>query len=150
PDSNIDIKPMPMKPDEKERPEVFISYAWGDDSPEGKIRTKAVEGLYEALEKDGFRPVRDSKAMQPGDLISAFMRRITRADLVVAVISDKYLRSPYCMDEVHGLWQKSQEDAALMAERLVPIVLPEVRIERLRDRAPYLKYWQAQLEEMQE
>jgi internalin A len=66
------------------------------------------------------------------------------ADLVVAVISDKYLRSPYCMHEIHGLWQKSQEDAELMAERLVPIVLPEVRIGNLSERAPYLRYWRTQ------
>src|SRR5262249_37823493 len=59
PGSELDIKPIPMNPAEKVRPEVFISYAWGDDSPEGKIRAKAVDGLYEALAKDGFRPVRD-------------------------------------------------------------------------------------------
>jgi len=149
PDSKLDIKPEPLKPDEKPR-EVFISYAWGDDSPEGKIRGEVVDGLYEALEKDGFRPVRDRNAMQTGELISAFMRRITEADLVVAVISDKYLRSPYCMTEIHGLWQRSLEDAALMAERVVPIVLPDMKMERLRDRAPYLRHWREQLEEVQE
>jgi internalin A len=149
PDAMIDINPQPSTPDNK-RPEVFISYAWGDDTPGGKIRDEVVDRLYEALEKDGFRPVRDSKELRPGDLISAFMRRLTRADLVVAVISDKYLRSPYCMDEIHGLWQKSQEDGGLMAERLVPIVLPEVKIGRLQDRAPYIRHWKVQREELQE
>ncbi len=147
PDSKIDIRPEPLKAGEKPR-EVFISYAWGDDSPEGKIRGEVVDGLYEALEKDGFRPVRDRNAMQTGELISAFMRRITHADLVVAVISDKYLRSPYCMTEIHGLWQRSLEDAALMAERVVPIVLPDMKMERLRDRVPYVRYWREQLKEM--
>ena len=73
--------------------------------------------FYAALERDGFKPVRDRNEMRPGDRISAFIRRLTRADLVVAVISDKYLRSSYCMHEIHGLWQKSQEDADLMVER---------------------------------
>jgi internalin A len=77
------------------------------------------------------------------------MRRLTRADLVVAVISDKYLRSPYCMTEIHGLWQKSQEDPDLMAQRLVPIIFPEVKIERLRDRAPYVRYWKEQKKELE-
>ena len=149
PDATIDIDPQPPTPDDK-RPEVFISYAWGDDTPEGKIRGEIVDRLSEALEKDGFRPVGDRTELRPGDLISAFMRRLTRADLVVVVISDKYLRSPYCMDEIHGLWQKSQEDGGLMAERLVPIVLPEVTIGRLQDRAPYIRHWKAQREELQE
>src|SRR6185369_15233463 len=125
PDSKIDIKPEPLKAGEKRR-EVFISYAWGDDSPEGQIRAKVVDGLYESLQKDGFEPVRDRNAMKSGDLISAFLRRLTRADLVVAVISDKYLRSPYCMFEIYKLWQKNEAGAELMAGHLVPMILPDV------------------------
>ena len=144
----IAIHPQPLTADEKTR-EVFISYGWGDETPEGKIRAKVVEALYAALERDGFRPVRDRNEMRPGERISAFIRRLTRADLVVAVISDKYLRSPYCMDEIHGLWQRSLEDADLMAERLVPIVLPEVKIGSLRDRALYVRHWKEQKAELE-
>jgi internalin A len=140
-DRKIDIQPQGLGTGEKRR-EVFISYSWGDDTAE------VVDALYAALEKDGFQPVRDRDEMRPGDLISAFIRRLTRADLVVAVISDKYLRSAYCMHEIHGLWQKSQEDAELMATRLVPIVLPEVRIGNLAERAPYLRYWKTQEKEL--
>ena len=145
----IDISPQPLTESEKPR-EVFISYAWGDDTPEGQIRAKTVDGLTAALEKDGFLPVRDRDQIRSGERISAFIRRLTRADLVVAVISDKYLRSPYCMSEIHGLWQKSQEDADLLAECLVPIVLPEVKIGGLRDRASYVRYWREQKEELEE
>jgi internalin A len=144
----IDITPLPLTANEKP-PEVFISYAWGDETPKGKIRAKVVDSLYSALEKDGFVPIRDRIHMLPGDQISAFIRRLTQTDLVVAVISDKYLRSAYCMSEIHGLWQKSQQDADLMAKRLVPIILPEVKIERLRDRAPYVRYWKEQKEELE-
>jgi internalin A len=145
-DAKIDIQPQPLPPSVK--PSLFISYAWGDDTPEGKIRGEVVDALYAALEKDGFELVRDRNEMRPGDRISAFIRRLTRADLVVAVISDKYLRSPYCMHEIHGLWQRSQEDADLMAERLVPIILPEVKIGSLDERAPYLKYWRTKEKEL--
>jgi internalin A len=61
----MDINPQPLNPNDKPR-EVFISYAWGDETPEGKIRAEAVDGLYSALEKDGFRPVRDRDQMHPG------------------------------------------------------------------------------------
>jgi internalin A len=68
---------------------------------------------------------------------------------VVAIISDKYLRSTYCMSELHGLWQSHQEDAALLARHLVPIVLPELKIVGLRDRAPYVKYWKSERKELE-
>ena len=60
--------------------------------------------------------------IQSGERISGFIRRLTRADLVVAVISDKYLRSPYCMYEIYRLWQRSQGDPDELARRLVPVV----------------------------
>jgi len=80
-DRAIDINPQPLTASEKPR-EVFISYAWGDETPAGQIRAKAVDGLASALEKDGFLPVRDRDQMRPGERISAFIRRLTRADLV--------------------------------------------------------------------
>jgi internalin A len=49
----IDINPLPLTASEKPR-EVFISYAWEDETAEGKIRSKTVDGLYSALEGDGF------------------------------------------------------------------------------------------------
>jgi internalin A len=148
-DAKIDIQPRALTPSEKPR-ELFISYAWGDDTPEGKIRAEVADLLYAALEEDGFKPVRDRNAMRPGDSISAFIRRLTRADLVVAVISDKYLRSSYCMHEIYKLWQKSQTAAEDMIERLVPIVLPEVKIGNVRERLPYLRYWAEQAKGLEE
>jgi internalin A len=136
----IDVNPLALTANEKER-EVFISYAWGDETPEGKIRAKAVDRLQSALAEDGFLPVRDRDQIRPGERISAFIRRLTRADLVVAVISDKYLRSPFCMYEIYRLWQKHQGDADSLARCLVPIVLPEVTVGSFRERVPYLKYW---------
>jgi internalin A len=145
----IDIHPQPLTADEKAR-EIFISYAWGDETPEGMTRAQIVEALYSALEKDGFRPVRNRNEMRPGERISAFIRRLTRADLVVAVISKKYLRSPYCMYEIYSLWQKCQGNPDELLQRLVPIVLPEVRIGSFRERVTYLKHWTAQARELEE
>ncbi len=144
----IDIHPLPLTESEKPR-EVFISYAWGDATPEGKIRAKLVDALSSALENDGFHPVRDRDEIRPGELISAFIRRLTRADFVVAVISDKYLRSPYCMYEIYKLWQKCQGDPGELVQRVIPIVLPEVKIGNFPERAPYLNHWADQAETLE-
>ncbi|HEX4962934.1 MAG TPA: metallophosphoesterase [Thermoanaerobaculia bacterium] len=136
------LAPTPgEKPPEKPR-EVFISYAWGDDeTPEGRIRAQAVEGLCAALVADGFLPVRDRDQILPGEQISAFIRRLTHADHIVAVISNKYLRSSYCMYEIYKLWQSCQGEADDLVQRLVPIMLPEVKTGSFEERAPYLEYW---------
>ncbi len=141
---------MPVTPTAAEKPpEVFLSYAWGDDTPAGRVRDQAVERLQAALAADGLRPVCDRDQIRSGERISAFMRRLTRADCVVAVISDKYLRSPYCMYEIYRIWQRCQADAGEMARRLVPVILPEVRIGSFRERAPYLEFWSGQAAELE-
>jgi internalin A len=145
---DVSIDPQPLRSDEKPR-EVFISYAWGDETPEGKIRGEAIEHLFAALVQDGFHPVRDKDRIQAGELISAFIRQLTRADHVVAIISDKYLRSPYCMYEIYMLWQRCQGDAKELAARVVPVVLPDVRIKNLRERLPYLQYWADEAEALE-
>ncbi|HWN43895.1 MAG TPA: COR domain-containing protein [Thermoanaerobaculia bacterium] len=141
--AGIDITPQPLADNEKPR-EVFISYAWRDDTAAGKIRAKVVDELCSALEKDGFVPVRDRDRIRPGDRISVFIRQLTRADYVVAVISKKYLRSPYCMYEIYKLWQRWQGDADAMARSVVPIVLPEVKVGNALKRAPHIRYWKAE------
>jgi internalin A len=147
--TQINIAPQRLTENEKP-PEIFISYGWGDSTPEGLIRTEAVDGLCAALEKDGFVPIRDRDQMHNGELISAFIRRLTRADHAVAIISDKYLRSPYCMFEIYKLWQKSQAEGEDMAQRVVPIVLPEVKINGAVERAPYVKHWIGQAKTLEE
>jgi internalin A len=134
------IRPAPPTADDKPR-EVFLSYAWGDDSPAGRLRAQAVDRLQAALGAEGYVPVRDRDRLRPGERISAFIRRLTGADLVVAVISDKYLRSPYCMYEIYRLWQRCQADPDELAERIVPVILPEVRIGSFEQRAPYMAFW---------
>jgi hypothetical protein len=55
--------------------------------------------------------------MQPGDLISAFMKRIGRADRVIVVLSDKYLRSPYCMTSEKPLEPGKKRPGTRMFDR---------------------------------
>jgi internalin A len=85
----------------KTTPEIFVSYAWGDNSSDdARKRGEIVDRLCETLDKDGWNTIRDTKGLQHGELISGFMKRIARADQLIVVLSDKYLRSRYCMTEL--------------------------------------------------
>lgn len=137
--------PPALHPEPK-LPEVFVSYAWGDEKEPGKRREQVVDALCDALTSDGFRPVRDRDVIVPGELISHFVDHLTRAELVVAVLSEKYLCSPYCMYEIYKLWQRSRGETEELLRHLVPIVLPEVRIGSLEERAPYIRFWREKKE----
>ena len=77
------------------------------------------------------------------------MKRLKAADRVVTVISGKYLHSVPCMDEIYRVYQRCQEEPDLFAERVVPIILPEVQVRRPEQRAPIVRDWSARAEELE-
>ena len=128
----------------KSTPEIFISYAWGDDSSEiSRKRGEVVERLCDTLAAESWKIIRDTNAMRPGDLISAFMKRIGLAGHVILVLSDKYLRSPYCMTELHTLYQNSRLEKQEFLDRIIPLVLDDARFGTPEERVEYAKHWEA-------
>jgi hypothetical protein len=45
------------------------------------------------------------------------------------------------MFEIYKLWQRCQADPDQLAERMVPVILPEVAIATPAERAPYIRFW---------
>lgn len=117
-----------------ELPLVHVSYAWGGDAEQ------FVDAL-EARLRGACNWRRDKRAMRPGDWISDFMDEIARARCVVLVISDKSLRSAYCMRELQGLFQTSQAQKSQLMERIIPVVMSDACIDRTADRVRRAKYW---------
>jgi internalin A len=139
-----------LEPSRLARREIFVSYAWGDDSTEdARKRGHVVDELRKTLENDGYDIVRDTGAMRPGDLISGFMQRIGRADHVIVVLSEKYLRSTYCMTELHFIYQRSLGEKDEFLRRIIPLVLADARIATWRDRVAYTEYWKAEFKAME-
>jgi len=132
------------------KPELFVSYAWGDNSSEtARKRGQVVEQLCGKLGNEGWNIIRDKNAMRSGDLISGFMKRISLADRVIVVLSDKYLHSTYCMTELYSIYQRSVGEKEDFLRRITPIVLDDARFGTWRDRLVYTKYWRAEFEEME-
>jgi len=123
------------------RPAVFISYAWGDDTPAGKQRAAVVDGLCSELDRACFDVQIDRRILKTGDSISAFMKNFGTADHVVAVISEKYLRSPYCMAELHSLWQSCNADEARFRLRVHPLMLDDAKAGRTPERLLWARHW---------
>lgn len=115
-------------------PAVHVSYAWGGESE------RWVDALEQALAgRCTWR--RDKGAMRPGDWISNFMDEIADARCVVLVVSDKSLKSPFCMRELLGLFQTSNGQKNRVLQRIVPVVMPDAAIDTTPQRMARVRYW---------
>jgi len=135
----------PVKPALVTDEDIFLSYAWGDPSETGESREAIVDRLYDRLQEKGFRVIRDKRDNGYRKIISDFMRRIGRGRLVVVVISDKYLRSPYCMYELLEVYKNGS-----FHDRVFPIVLGDADMHGLPSRLGYVKHWKDKKKEVED
>jgi pterin-4a-carbinolamine dehydratase len=118
------------------KPKVFFSYAWGGE------REKIVDDLYESLRKDeGYEVVRDKVDLGYKGLISEFMKGIGRGNFVVIALSDKYLRSEYCMFELYELYRNSSLDSSELLKKIYPIRVENLDLNSTTVLRDYFTYW---------
>ncbi|BAY24777.1 Miro domain-containing protein [Calothrix sp. NIES-2100] len=115
--------------------EIFISYAWGGESEE------FVNHLDQTLQAKGIKIIRDKRNLGYKGLIQAFMERIGRGKCVIAVISDKYLKSPNCMFELVQVAKNGE-----FYDRIFPIVLADAQIYKGTERIKYIKHWENEIQ----
>jgi internalin A len=126
--------------------EYYVSYAWGDDTEEGKERERVVDRLCADAEARDKRIIRDKTEMRIGDRISIFMDRIGKGVVngrVCIVLSDKYLKSPYCMHELFDVWRNCREQGDTFIDRTRVLVLSSAKISTPVERAQYVIHWQS-------
>jgi hypothetical protein len=119
--------------------QVFISYAWGEDSNE------IADKLQTAFQNAGLTIIRDKTHLGYKGDIKKFMERIGQGNCVLIVISDKYLKSPNCMFELIEIAKNKD-----FYDRIFPVVLPDAKIYNPKDRAKYTQYWETQSKELEE
>ncbi|MEO1609771.1 MAG: COR domain-containing protein [Pseudomonadota bacterium] len=122
--------------------EYYVSYAWGGNKTKAdRLREKAVTTLCEAAKANGIRIVRDKHDMQFGDSIGQFMIRIAEAQHVFVIMSAKYLRSPYCMYELHEIYRECRRRDDVFRQRVRVIVLPDADIFGPIERIRHAEHW---------
>jgi internalin A len=120
---------------QRDQPEIFFSYAWGGDKEEYAI------SLYNALQAEGYQVVVDRHEVQYRESFTQFMQRMGRGAFIIVVISDKYLRSPYCMFELLEIYRKSDSEIIEMAAKIFPVVMSDADIYTDIGILQYTKYW---------
>ncbi|WP_149304099.1 toll/interleukin-1 receptor domain-containing protein [Pareuzebyella sediminis] len=133
--------PSPSKPSQPSGQtglEIFVSYAWGGKSE------ALVDALEAAFKTRNMTLVRDKRDLGFKGEITEFMKRIGKGQAVVTVISDKYLKSHYCMFELLEIHRNLN-----FKDRIFPIVLEDADIFEPIPRLGYLKYWKDKKEELE-
>lgn len=122
--------------------EIFFSYAWGDDKEKDVSREKVVNELYESLKKEDYNLVRDKVDLGYKGFISDFMTRIGKGDLIIVVLSKKYVKSAYCMFELYEIARNSKFEKELFREKVLPIVVEFVDFTDTFVLEEYFEYWE--------
>jgi HEAT repeat protein len=118
--------------------QVYISYNWQEDSNE------IANQIVQAFEAKGIEVIRDKTHTSYKDSIKKFMQQIGQGQCVIAVISDRYLKSPNCMFELVEITKVGD-----FYNRIFPIILPDTKFYKAIDRLNYTQYWDEQIKELE-
>ena len=119
--------------------EVFISYAWNEESK------RVAAELDRAFQDEGILIVQDQRDLGFKGDIRGFMEGIGRGRCVVVILSDKYLESENCLFELLEIAKHGD-----FADRVFPVVLDSARIYKPLDRLRYVQYWEKQIADFDE
>jgi internalin A len=116
----------------------FVSYARSNES------MAIVERLSQDAKRRGIDIVRDTTGVGIGDSISAFMHELGAGDRVIVILSERYLKSPYCMTELVDVWRNCKEEEKEFRKRIKVYVDKNVNIKTPQDRMKWAEFWELQ------
>ncbi|MFZ1257001.1 MAG: toll/interleukin-1 receptor domain-containing protein [Saprospiraceae bacterium] len=117
---------------------VFISHAWEEASD------KVVDALTIRFKQKQIPFIIDKSHLDYRGSIQDFMLQLGKAEWVIIILSNKYLRSEFCMFELIQIYKNER-----LTDRIYPIVLDEVNISKSTERIELVRYWEDQIEQLQ-
>lgn len=126
-----------------EKHTAFLSYAHENAAnPKIEAIVRILENSFRKEADINFKLAYDNKDLPYGQSIDSFMTRIGKGKTVILVVSDKYLKSDYCMIEALRVQKYNNEDGRVF------IILIEDGIPKAGnklDAAHYRNYWKTEL-----
>ena len=118
------------------KPTVFLSYNWGSDKTADEVE-KRLKPIANVL--------RDKSSIRPWGSISEFMKKISKTDLVVVIISDAYLRSVACLYEIMQLLK----DDKWIAHSMFLVEDSAKRLYKSVGQLDYVNYWASERDSLE-
>lgn len=113
---------------------IFLSYS--------RKNSKIADSLDVMFQTKDIKLERDIRDIDYRESIKEFMKKVRNADFSLMIISEDYLKSPYCMYEVTEFIKDEN-----YKEKILPIVQSDVDIFENKGRNKYIKYWQDKYKE---
>jgi HEAT repeat protein/ABC-type dipeptide/oligopeptide/nickel transport system ATPase component len=119
---------------------IYISYAWQGDSE------TIAQQIEETLQKKGLTIIRDKTGgLGYKGSIKEFMDFLGRAECIILIISDKYLKSENCIYELIEIYKNGD-----FIDRIFPVILQDAKIFKAVDRLKYVRYWEKEVRDLQD
>jgi internalin A len=142
PEDAVAEPPLTFSPPPSRATTYCVSYAWNDQSK------AVVDRLCEESTRRGITILRDTTGMGLGESITRFMQRLGAGDRVFVILSDKYMKSPYCMYELLDVWRNCMMEPDAFLGRIRVFRLPDAAMLTTLERARCAKYWKEQFTEL--
>ncbi|MDJ0628834.1 MAG: COR domain-containing protein [Rhodobacter sp.] len=121
----------------------FFSYANDDEHAD---RSKPVATFCKRIEDDkGIIIRRDVNELDYGDEIEPFMRDLSAGSRIYIWLTDNYLKSPYCLFELHEIWLACERDPRKLEDRVV-VLFGDADVRDEVGQKAYRDYWDKQLD----
>jgi len=114
---------------------IYFSYAWNEE------KDTIIDKLYMSLEKDGFNVIRDKVDLKYKGLISNFMKDIGKGNIIIIAISDKYLKSRFCMFELYEIYRNCGMSKEEFVKKVFPIRQEEINLSDAVVIDHYIDHW---------
>jgi len=121
---------------------IYLSYAWSHDENKNTNAEQVVKEVYDSLKSDEFNVVLDKVDLAYGSLISNFMKNIGKSSLIIIFISDRYLKSSYCMFELQEIARNCKWEQGEFSNKVLPIPIDKIELSRMNVFNSYQKYWE--------
>ncbi len=125
---------------EKGEKTIYFSYAWSDTND--RSREEFIDKLYVALSSKQYILMRDKMDLGYRGLISEFISQIGKGNLIVVAISDKYLKSRYCMFELYEIYRNSKFEKINFANKIFPIHVEYINLQDPLIIDQYFTFWE--------
>ncbi len=120
----------------------YLSYAWDQEEKDGFVT--ALEQACANPEWSGLELRRDVNRVEIGGDLAAFVQEIGQSGCVVAVISDAYLRSVWCMSELLAVHRHGG-----LSGRLIPVNLSKVDFNNTKTWDEISNHWNGEVDKSQ-
>ncbi len=130
--------------------EIYFSYAWKKTGEPVQPREWMVNICYESLRREGYTVLCGNNYRQTEDNINDFLKKLDNGNSIVLGLSERYLKSEYCMFEFYEIFHSSKLSKEELKERIFLIQLEALNLSNPKVLTRYFNHWKNVQEEWED